>query len=409
MCPAARPANWLTRVAQRMPPRSWHNHLCPHVRKDEWSVEEDRLIMDLVQRYGTKWSKIVKMFPGRSDNAIKNRYNSTMRKNQRRLLKESGGEPAGLIRLNPLPAAPTVEAPPPAAAPPMVSGEAASAPPAPPMPPMLPEAKGGPPLNTPQTPTEIATAAAAAAIAAAAAAAAAAASVSLSHIKPNSFAPRPSAISPGSSRSPGASSLSSSLSPRSLSLPSSTPKTSALPKSPGVLKRGQTPLKKVVQAVQAMPAPPVSPTKKVEAVAPSHTAAAPPPQSELSPTAAAANAASAPATTPAAAHKSATRQQQEVRQQMLVEQESTFESTEQLARALDLPTVNNATHDSTSTEGPVARFMTGLENVDEASEGEERWAEAVMVGGAEGDWSMLSFDDTDAARGQLQQLMAEIS
>jgi hypothetical protein len=47
--------------------------------------------MELVQQMGTKWSKIVKMLPGRTDNAIKNRWNSTMRKNLRRQLKEQGG------------------------------------------------------------------------------------------------------------------------------------------------------------------------------------------------------------------------------------------------------------------------------------------------------------------------------
>mgnify|MGYP001207519805 CR=1 FL=1 len=37
---------------------------------------------------GTKWSKIANMLPGRSANAIKNRWNSIMRKNLRQQLKQ---------------------------------------------------------------------------------------------------------------------------------------------------------------------------------------------------------------------------------------------------------------------------------------------------------------------------------
>ena len=39
-------------------PRSWHNHLRPTVKKDEWTPEEDRLIMDLVNQLGTKSARL---------------------------------------------------------------------------------------------------------------------------------------------------------------------------------------------------------------------------------------------------------------------------------------------------------------------------------------------------------------
>ena len=82
----------------------WHNHLCPSVNKEEWTEEEDRMIMELVQQMGTKWSKIVKLLPGRTDNAIKNRWNSTMRKTLRRQLKEVGAMTAPIPELENLPA-----------------------------------------------------------------------------------------------------------------------------------------------------------------------------------------------------------------------------------------------------------------------------------------------------------------
>jgi myb proto-oncogene protein len=62
--------------------------VCPSVSKEEWTDAEDQLIMELVQQMGTKWSKVATMIPGRTDNAIKNRWNSTMRRILRQQLKD---------------------------------------------------------------------------------------------------------------------------------------------------------------------------------------------------------------------------------------------------------------------------------------------------------------------------------
>nr|XP_025619216.2 transcription factor MYB97-like [Arachis hypogaea] len=75
----------------------WTNHLRPNLKKGAFSPEEEKLIIEFHSQFGNKWARMAALLlvqlPGRTDNEIKNYWNTRVKRRQRQGLPLYSDDP----------------------------------------------------------------------------------------------------------------------------------------------------------------------------------------------------------------------------------------------------------------------------------------------------------------------------